>query len=541
MLIVKNYFVWQIFSIVFLLSSTITFSQSMVRVTESNLHGWEKNEQYLGKIRFTNGPSKPPLHKGSIEFDAPVNGHARQVRMRNSNYSGILLSTITELSYATYVQKAGSKWDVPLLVLLVDIDGDGKAGKDGIKDGDVPHITFIPRFQNVEDTTGYPVKYGWYRPKKTNDKGIRWQHQVRQNAWQTWDLLHGGWVNWTIVNNTVDTSPALFSLASFIAQHPNARIINDKRGGGVRIQAGGPDMSDNFVGNADAFTIGINGKTTVYDFEMDSVAPLDKKVNFVNALQDYTGINPDVSPATIINSTVVQVTEISLDGWVKDEEHLGKIYFTNGPLITPLKKGSLEFYAPENGHGRFVRMENSAHSGTLLSSLTQLTYSTFIQKSGSKYDVPFIVLLVDADGDGAGDTHMFFDPRFQNPKDTNGIPTRYGWYKPIHTNDQPIKLQGPIRQKVWQTWDALHGGWVTWSMGASKGDTTPSVYSLTGFIAKNPKAQIVNDKSGGGVRLQAGGIPMANHFIGNVDAFTIGINGKTTVYDFEVDADTVRK
>ena len=71
------------------------------------------------------------------------------------------------------------------------------------------------------------------------------------------------------MNKTVDTSPALFSLSSFIAQHPNARIVNDKAGGGIRIQSGGPDMSDNFIGNIDAFTIGVNGKTKVYDFEVD--------------------------------------------------------------------------------------------------------------------------------------------------------------------------------------------------------------------------------------------------------------------------------
>lgn len=263
-----TYFLKQVFASIFLFSSTTIFSQSIVTVTQGDRHGWDKDEQFLGKIFFTNGPAKPPLQKGSLEFNAPVNGHARQVRMRNSNYSGILLSSITELSYSTYVQKAGSKPDVPLLVLLVDINGDGKAVGDGVKDGDIPHITFIPRFQNVEDTTGYPVKFGWYKPKKTNDKEIRWQPPVRQNAWQTWDVLHGGWVNWTVVNNTVDTSPSLFSLSSFIAQHPNARIVNDKRGGGIRIQAGGPDMSDNFIGNIDAFTIGINGNTTVYDFEL---------------------------------------------------------------------------------------------------------------------------------------------------------------------------------------------------------------------------------------------------------------------------------
>ena len=254
-----NHFVQQIFVAAFSLCSTIIFPQTIITVTESNLHGWAKDEQYLGKIRFANGPSTPPLQKGSLEFDAPVNGHARHVRMRTDRYLGVLLSSITQLSYSTFVQKAGSTRDVPLLVLLVDADGDG------IED---VHFSFVPRFQNPKDTTGFPTKFGWYKPKKTNEKAIRWQYPVLQKVWQTWDALHGGWVTWSMVENTVDTNPPMYSLSGFIAQHPNARIINDKHGGGVRIQAGGIPMADNFLGNADALTIGINGKTTIYDFEL---------------------------------------------------------------------------------------------------------------------------------------------------------------------------------------------------------------------------------------------------------------------------------
>ncbi len=259
MIMKTNQFVKQVFVAAFSLCSTTIFSQTIITVTDSNLDGWTKDELYLGKIYFANGPSKPPLHKGSLEFNAPVNGHARQVRMRTSKYSGILLSSITQLSYSTFVQKAGSKRDVPLLVLLVDIDDDG------IEDG---HVSFDPRFQNPKDTTGIPTKFGWYKPKKTNDKAIRWQYPIRQKVWQTWDALHGGWFTWTTHEKTFDTSPPMYSLSAFIAQHPNARIVNDKHGGGVRLQAGGIPMADNFIGNADAFTIGINGKTTVYDFEL---------------------------------------------------------------------------------------------------------------------------------------------------------------------------------------------------------------------------------------------------------------------------------
>jgi hypothetical protein len=57
--------------VLFLSFCSITiFSQSIVTVTSSNLNGWVKHEQYLGKICFTEGPSNPPLQKGSLEFYA---------------------------------------------------------------------------------------------------------------------------------------------------------------------------------------------------------------------------------------------------------------------------------------------------------------------------------------------------------------------------------------------------------------------------------------------------------------------------------------
>jgi hypothetical protein len=252
----------QAFTTILFFSSTAVFSQMTVTVTDSDLHGWLKHEQYLGKISFANGPKKPPLQNGSLQFDAPVNGHGRHLRMRNSEYAGILLSTITELRYSTFIQKAGANRDAPLLVLLVDTTNDG------IED---THLSFVPRFQNPNDTTGFRTNYGWFKPKKTNDTAIRWQHAVRQKVWQTWDAFHGAWNTWpgtSETKKTFDAHPPLLSLASFIAQHPKARIVNDSLGGGVRIQAGGIPMADHFLGNADAFAIGINGKTTIYDFEV---------------------------------------------------------------------------------------------------------------------------------------------------------------------------------------------------------------------------------------------------------------------------------
>lgn len=239
-----KYFLKQIFILVSSFCSTTIFSQSIVTVTNSSLHGWVKEEQYLGNISFTSGPSKPPLQKGSLEFNAPINGNGRFVRMRNTGYSGLLLSSITQLSYSTFVQKADSKLDAPFIVLQVDADGDATEDT---------HMVFNLKFQN---------------PKYTKDTGVKWQGPIRKKVWQTWDALHGAW--FTGLEKDPEAGAPMYSLSSFISTHPNARIVNDKSGGGVRLQAGGIPMADNFLGNADAFTIGINGQTIVYDFEVGS-------------------------------------------------------------------------------------------------------------------------------------------------------------------------------------------------------------------------------------------------------------------------------
>jgi hypothetical protein len=126
-------------------------------------------------------------------------------------------------------------------------------------------------------------------------------------------------------------------------------------------------------------------------------------------------------------------------------------------------------------------MRNTGYSGLLLSSITQLSYSTFIQKADSKLDAPFVVLQVDNDGDGLQDDHIIFNVRFQTGAYMKG---------------SGIATQGPIKEKVWQTWDAFNGGWFTGTEKAA--DTSTSLYSLAAYVKEHPNARIVNDSTGGG-------------------------------------------
>src|SRR5205814_10154382 len=63
--------------------------------------------------------------------------------------------------------------------------------------------------------------------------------------------------------------------------------------------------------------------------------------------------------------------------------------------------------------------------------------------------------------------------------------------------------------------------------------------TLADYAAAHPLARIVNTASGGGVRIGAGcRSPLWAGFVGDVDLFTIGVNGVETTYDFEPSAPT---
>ena len=229
------------------------FSQSVETVTDCNLNGWVKHTLpgTLGTVKFVDGPSNPPLGKGSVQLASPDMSF---VRLRNAAYSGTLLSSITELSYSAYVEQRDSTVEMPFIVILADADGDGKSEH---------NLVFDPRFQTGKYITGgFP------------DQGI-----TQERVWQSWNALHGGWFLGPADDPDKGFPP--FSLATYLLKYPNARINNDasKGGAAIRLTSGGPVFLKNFIGYADEFKIGVNGITTTYDFEGSiAKAGADQKV-----------------------------------------------------------------------------------------------------------------------------------------------------------------------------------------------------------------------------------------------------------------------
>lgn len=214
-------------------------------VNECDLNGWIKQKQSgaTGIISFVTGPGQPPLGKGSLLFEGADN---KIIRIKNNDYNGLPLSTISELSFSTYVEQRGNSWDNAYIILTIDADNNGTV--------DFP-LVFNTEFQTGSFLNGFP------------DQG-----QSILHTWQTWNLLAGGW--WIgLPAPDPYHGGALHTLAFYIQQYPNAVIRNpaEPGPGGIRINGISPIFQGPFKGYVDNFIIATNSFKTIYDFEGDRV------------------------------------------------------------------------------------------------------------------------------------------------------------------------------------------------------------------------------------------------------------------------------
>jgi hypothetical protein len=176
-----------------------------------------------GSIGFTGGPGTPPAGSGSAKYTVGANGDSYPT-LRTGRYNGVKLSALTALDYYTYVGQPGSGSQAVYIDLYVDNDLNGTQDDT---------LTFEPVYNGTVST----------------------------GAWQHWTALTGLW--WA---DSSGGPPPLFTLSSYVSTHPNARIVG---GRGFVLAAGcGGAAWTNFVGYADRLTIGVNGQSTTFDFEV---------------------------------------------------------------------------------------------------------------------------------------------------------------------------------------------------------------------------------------------------------------------------------
>jgi hypothetical protein len=304
-----------------------------VTVTEVTLDGWATSQAGTGATGFEVGPATPPAGLGSAELrvgaDSPGDDLAE---FGNSSHNGTALSAITRLDYWNFIsQNAPGSCVAPYLTLNVDVDADG-AFEPGAPD-DV--LNFEPCYQTGGYVTEPP---GQTIPDQCpNEAGDPISPCFSDGVWNHWDALAGGW--WSTFYGGAG-GPPLTTIASYLQTlsalgHTQPRI-SDLR---ARVSAG-PPIWNNFEGNVDALTIGVNGADTTYDFE-----------TFPNPVE---GLSHNAFP---VSGTVL----VKEPGVSRAQAGGGFVPLTSPEQITDesiinAEKGKLKLVSAYNGHLQSVRL-----------------------------------------------------------------------------------------------------------------------------------------------------------------------------------------
>ena len=166
---------------------------------------------------------------------------------------------------------------------------------------------------------------------------------------------------------------------------------------------------------------------------------------------------------------------------------------------------------------RRIRLRKGGYSGTLLSDLTDLEYSTYVVRNAPT----IMVLQVDINGDEDKDFNIFFSPT-QNYQGT-GFP--------------------PLLLNTWQQWNALQGKWEIEAATVPLPQFPRFECTIQQLVDAFPTARIIDTPPAGhngeGVRFTIGGNPRSlyDNTIGYFDALIIGTKDQqhATLFDFTCD------
>ena len=172
----------------------------------------------------------------------------------------------------------------------------------------------------------------------------------------------------------------------------------------------------------------------------------------------------------------------------------GSVGIVTGPAPTPLGVGSLQLSV--TGTSDHWSVYNYDHTGTPLSSITALGYSTYTDNATT---APALQIEINPNSTGV-DSSVHYST----------------------LNFEPY-MNGSVTPGTWQTWNVMSG--VVWGTHLTDAPQSAPV-SWSTFLADYPNATV---KYGVGVNVGSGWSAMT----GNVDALTFGTSAGTTVYDFE--------
>jgi hypothetical protein len=181
-----------------------------------------------------------------------------------------------------------------------------------------------------------------------------------------------------------------------------------------------------------------------------------------------------------------------------------------------LIRGSVTMNLPTSADPtlRRIRLRRGGYSGTLLTDLTELKYSTYVVRNAPTN----MVLQIDVNGDEVKDFNIFYEPRENN-------------------NGQTLDLNR------WQQWNALSGKWHVEVATVQIPQPLTQPCTIAQVYAAFPNARIIDTEpighNGEGVRFTIGGSPrnLFDNTIGFFDALIIGTKNEqhSMLFDFTCD------
>jgi len=234
------------------------------------------------------------------------------------------------------------------------------------------------------------------------------------------------------------------------------------------------------------------------------------------------GVALVICSAIHAQATTTVVTPGNMDGWTfYSTDSSGTVGtgtaitgMVTGPATPPLGTGSAQLETGAGAGDGSAQLRNSDWSGTSLSNLTTLSYSTYATAwNGSQ--LPWLRLYVAFNGDVNYDDRLVFEPVYSSAGAGNGDPNP----------------QADVALNTWQNWNVLTGMVYSDIDGGPGSDAE----TFAQYLINHPTATIVSDdvQGIGGIRLTAGLASAEDNFNTYVDNFTIGTADGTTTYDFE--------
>jgi hypothetical protein len=228
-------------------------------------------------------------------------------------------------------------------------------------------------------------------------------------------------------------------------------------------------------------------------------------------LTSLAGLSVLLASATTVlaaNSTVV-VTPTNMHGWAfVTETPTGTGMLVNGPETPPLGSGSAELTVDSTGREILAK----AASGVMLADIDALSYSTY-QQSGTPLLEVALQLQYDSD---ITDANNAFQGRLV--------------FEPYQSDLAQASMTGS-----WLTWEPMDGVlWASPNATSTVDEACPQSAPCTWDQILTLYPNIGLGSPFGAYIFRAGG-PWTGGFTGNVDAFTVGIDGESVTYDFEAE------